>query len=138
MANQFNILDRSNNTKLENAVTSNFENVVLGTEYVSPEQQGNVFGSTIFRRYYAIPDAAGAGDNISIPLGFTITGRVVNLTGVARFQGPGGNWQPMPFVDFGGTARNIELVASTTAITMAGGTLQDWEGGGFVWIDYTK
>ncbi len=122
--------------KLENTNTGTFETAVVNTEYLSPEQHGSVFGGIIYRRYYAIPDSPGAGQVVNIPLGFTVTGRIVNLTGVAFSIS--NSWLPLPYVDFGGSSRNIEFTIAGTNVVMTGGTSQDWQTGGFIWVDYTK
>ena len=123
--------------KLENTNTGTFEVTVVNTEYFSPEQHGGIFGGTIYRRYYAIPDSPGTGVVVNIPLGFTITGRVVNISGVVLDQG-GSSWYPLPYVDFGGSTRSIEFNVSGGNIAMHGNVGVDWKAGGFVWLDYSK
>lgn len=126
-------------TKLFKVSTSVFEIAVAGTEYNSPNQHGGIFGGTIFRRYYAIPDAQGTGDTIEIAMGFTLTGRIVEVSGISLNE-DGNQWQPMPYVDFGGSTRNLELSvnSSTSKIRLIGGSAQDWTAGGFILLDYTK
>lgn len=114
-----------------------FETAQTGVEYFAPVQHGGIFGGTIFRRYYAIPDAAGTGDTKNIAMGFTLTGRIVDLRGVALRQN-GNDWQPLPFVDFGSATDNLELVCIPPNIQMHAGSGQDWLAGGFLWLDYTK
>lgn len=116
--------------------TSVFETAQTGVEYLAPVQHGGIFG-TIFRRYYAIPDAQGTGDTVNIAMGFTLTGRIVDLRGVALRQS-GNDWQPLPFVDFGSATDNLELVCIPPNIQMHAGSGQDWQAGGFLWLDYTK
>lgn len=130
------LIDVVNNEKLKRADNGTWEVSETDVEYIGPDQHGSIFG-TIFRRYYAIPDAAGTGDTQSLPLGFTLTGRVVDLRGVSLNQ-DGVTWQPMPYVDFGGAARSIELKVLSPNIVIIAGSVQDWLAGGFVWLDYTK
>jgi len=126
----------STDEMLKRADNDAFETAQAGVEYYAPTQHGRIFG-IVYRRYYAIPDAGGAGDTQNIALGFTISGRVVDLRGIALNQA-GDQWQPMPFVDYGSTNRNIELKAYPTIIQIIGGAGQDWQAGGYIWIDYTK
>ena len=128
----------NNNDKLKRVDNGVFEAAQAGIEYESPNQQGSIFGF-VFRRYYAIPDGAGVGASVNVSLGFTITGDVVNLNGlcVVTLEG-GGEWVPLPASDYGGGARNLELSINTTTINIHGGSLLDWQAGGFISVDYTK
>lgn len=139
MSDAYKIASRRNNdNKLQNSSTMIFEFAVVGSEYISTEQHGGIFGGIIYRRYYSIPDAPSAGGSaIFIPLGFIVTGKIVNITGVSLNQN-GNEWQPMPFVDFGSSVRNIELKVQGNEIHMLAGSGQDWQHGGYIWVDYTR
>lgn len=126
-------------TQLWNVTNEVFETATAGTEYYSPDQHGGIWGGIIYRRYYAVPDASGTGDTQTISLGFTIDGVVVSLCGQGVVTSQSGvTWWPIPYSDFGGGTRNIELVVNTTTIVIHAGSGSDWKEGGFLWVDYTK
>ncbi len=130
---------KSFNNELMRANDSVFETANNFTEYYSPQQHGGIYGTTIYRRYYYIPDASGTGATVNIAIGTTITGTIVSLNGlgVVELQSSN-NWYTAPNVDFGGGARNLEFTATTTTITLKAGSTLDWRNGGYLYIDYTK
>jgi len=113
--------------------------VSVGVEYEATEQHGGLWGGTIYRRYYYIPDCSGLGGSVAIPLGFTWTGLLVGIGGCALTK-DGSEWLPLPFTDFGSATRSVEVKVNTVSeqIIMIAGSNQDWQPAGAVWIDYTR
>lgn len=122
--------------RLQRSSDGKFEAAVAGTEYFSPDHHGGLFG-TVFRRYYAIPDLTGAGLSLDIAHGISPLSQCISLGGMATLQG-GNSWLPLPYVDFGSAVRGVEVSVNTTNIHLAAGSGQDWQAGGFIWLDYTK
>ena len=121
--------------KLKRVDNGNFETSKKGVEYISPNQHGSIYG-TVFRKYFVVPDAQGAGALVNIALGLTpnhvlnVGGYVVELTSGDKI---------LIGVGSGNTASNlgmhVQVVGSNLELDPNGGL--DWQTGE-CWIDYTK
>lgn len=124
--------------KLRLASTDVYEAVAVLTEYLSPDQHGNIFGK-VFRRYYAVPEVTDASTGATIDLGFTISGRVVKAEGMVELEA-GGTFYPLPYADVAAAGdAGISLQVTLDDILLVKTTLvSDWKAGGFILVDYTK
>jgi hypothetical protein len=127
---------RSINQKLIRVSTGQLETASYGIEYYSPNQHGGVFG-TVYRVYGYRGDHVGPGGTYSFDYGDGIT--ITNIVGhrLISLDDGGGLWRPVPNVDFGSTAWNIQVIFYATSLQIIFGPSADSaELRG--WIDYTK
>ena len=119
---------RAMKSMLHNESTDSYETVSYGTEYISPNQHGQLFG-TIYRRYYQIPTTSSAGDDISISLGFTLSGDIIDYNALIKH---GNNRYVLSYENnecyINTSTLNIEIANGSSVIVS----------GGYVWVDYTK
>ena len=120
---------------LKNSSTGSFESAVLGTEYISPKQHGEIFGE-VLRKYLTIPDQPAAGATVTFDIGLTIN-LCIELKGHV-IQGSTGRLLPVPFI-WPIMSDTISIVTSIdkSSIEVVTGSTMD-HSGGTCWIDYTK
>ncbi len=124
--------------KLQRVSTGVYGTAVADVEYYSSEQHGGIYGGTVYRKYFAIPDGEGVGATENIAHGLTdFTLVSFNGSGVIKLQNDT-QWSILPHVDFGGGTRQIEININQTNIDIVGGAGVDWRAGGFIYLDYTK
>lgn len=123
---------KSMGQKLYNPLTEAMETAVMGTEYISPEQYGGMFG-TVYRKFLAVP-AAGLGVETLVPLGLTPTG-VHSISGHVTQTGTG-QFLPLPFPwIIAAECIGVLISGSNVKVTNGGSVSHD---GGHIHIDYTK
>ena len=127
---------RAKHSNLFNEATDSLEIAVTGTEYISPQQHGRIYG-TIYRRYYTIGSTT-AGVDITIPLGFSPTGNIINYHAMVL---DGDDWLKLPFTgETDESTKNIKIIIDVGAsdqIEICPGTGASFDSG-HIWIDYTK
>jgi hypothetical protein len=131
-------VNEDNTGTLLNVVTGEQETAAVLTEYISPDQHGNIFG-LIYRRYYAIPEVTAAATSATIDLGITVTGRIIKAEGMVEIEA-GDTFLPLPYVDpadAGDEGLGIVVTLDDIIITKNADD-QDWKAGGFIAVDYTK
>lgn len=115
--------------KLKCVTHYNWETPVVGNEYLSPKENGGIYG-TIYRQYFttSLPSDLTSGNNVSRILDFT----VVAHDGTDRYIARGllGDGTDAIGIRLDGTSgnSNMTLIASG----MFSGNVE------FGWVDYTK
>lgn len=120
---------RAMKSMLYNEITNEYEEIMYGVEYISPNQHGQLFNH-IYRKYYQIPPTTGSpGDDILIPLGFVLTGDIIDYSALIKH---GDNRYKLPYRDnecyININNMNIQIVNADSLII----------DGGHAWVDYTK
>ena len=127
---------RAQHSDLFNENTNDLETAIVGTEYISPQQHGSIYG-TIYRRYYTIGSTTN-GVDITIPLGFNPTGNIIDYGAMVL---DGNDWLKLPFTgETDESTKNIKIiidVGTSDQIEICPGSSASFDSG-HMWIDYTK
>ena len=101
---------------MRRADTKVVETPVTGVAYISPDQQGGAYG-TIKRCYFTFGAISSNGGGVFLHNQTVNT--VVQVHSVGRSST---TWRPIPFVDYGSTARSIELSVQASSVNISTGT----------------
>lgn len=104
------------------------ETYLLNTEYVSPEQHGNLYG-TVYRQYFnaSLPAALTSGNNVAMLIDYAI--RYVTSTNRGVVRGWSADGTNSAVITLTGTSGKGNLL-----LTLTGAFAAAW----LSWVDYTK
>lgn len=126
---------RAKHSTLLNVSTDIYEAGANNTEYISPQQHGEIFG-TIYRQYIELP-AIGTDSTVNIDITASNLSKIIDMK-VIGFDSNDCAY-PIPYSDENENDGGIEVKVLKSPFRMVITNGEDIAlSGGHAWVDYTK